>query len=138
VNNHNPEELVGVDVGKTSIGLARGSSLARIAEPLKTVAAADAVATIASLAQDNHATGIVVGLPRGLNGQETEQTTEVRKWVEYAKFQISLPFYWQDEALTSKLAQESTRNKKADEHSRAATIFLQDFLDTPKEEWVRC
>lgn len=120
---HN-EEYIGVDYGSARVGLARGSSLARLAEPLKTVASEDAVKEIAELAKQNQASGIVVGLPRNLSGQETDQTKMVREWVISAKVQIKLPFYWQDEALTSAAA-----GKADDVDATAAALILQDFLD---------
>lgn len=121
-----------MDVGEVRIGLARGSALARIAEPLKIVPAQEALNEISRLIQKNQAGAIVVGLPRGLAGQETAQTRAVKAWVKKAKANINLPFYWQDEAMTSQLAGQDS--SPADE--RAAAIILQDFLNTPGEDRV--
>lgn len=129
---HN-EEFIGVDYGSARVGLARGSSAARLAEPLKTVPADQALAVIGRLASDNNVAGIVVGLPRNLAGDETGQTKTVRQWIDTAKKQIKLSFYWQDEALTSAAAKNSS-----DIDADAAAAILQDFLDTPEEERVRC
>jgi len=136
------EEFIAVDVGESRVGLARGSSLARIAEPLKTVAAKDALKELKAAIQALGATGVVVGLPRGLSGQETPQTRSVKSWAQKAKTEITLPFYWQDEALTSREAAAKLQNPKfkfqiADEHSLAAAIILQDFLDMPTEGRIR-
>lgn len=122
-----------MDYGSVRVGLARGSSAARLAEPLRTVTQPKAIEEIAKLAKDNQAAGVVVGLPRSLGGNETEQTKTVRKWAETAKSAIKLPFYWQDEALTSAAAA-----KARDIDAAAAAAILQDFLDTPEEERVRC
>jgi len=130
---HNNHEFIGVDYGSVRVGLARGSSAARLAEPLKTVPEAEALAKIASQAKANQAVGVVVGLPRSLEGKDTQQTILVRDWVKTAKDKIALPFYWQDEALTSAAA-----SKTDDIDAAAAAIILQDFLDTPEEERVRC
>jgi putative holliday junction resolvase len=124
-------------VGERRIGVARGSSMARIAEPLETVAAEKAIESISALAQKHHSAGIVVGLPRSLDGAETAQTRKIRQWVAQAKTLIELPFYWQDEALTSKVAEEQiARNTGTD--AVAASVILQDFLDTPEGQRVRC
>jgi putative holliday junction resolvase len=126
-----------VDVGDKRIGIARGSSLARLAEPLKTVPATDAWEEIESLALQYGSSGVVVGLPRGLDGQETAQTKKVQDWVIQAKKQLKYSFYWQDEALTSHQAVA----EGADSHivdAQAAAIILQDFLDTPAAQRVRC
>ncbi|HVS78789.1 MAG TPA: Holliday junction resolvase RuvX [Candidatus Saccharimonadales bacterium] len=127
------EEFLGVDVGGARVGIARGSSAAKIAEPLETVPAGEAPARLGELARGNKAAGIVVGLPRSLDGRETVQTRTVRAWVKAAQAKIGLDFYWQDEALTTVSA-----GGGADVDAKAAAIILQDFLDTPKEERVRC
>lgn len=130
---HNqPEEFIGVDVGSKRVGLARGSSKAKIAQPLKVVPSDQAVVELSRLNPD----GIVVGLPRGLEGQETAQTSTVRNWVKQAQNQLKTPFYWQDEALTSVAAEKSAHKEDVD--AIAASVILQDFLDTPIEQRVRC
>lgn len=119
--------------------MARGSDAARLAEPLQTVAADQAVEQLVRLVSQLKAAGIVVGLPRGLDGQDTSQTRYARDWAQRAKAQIELPFYWQDEALTSQKAESlSPQAKSPGSDAEAAAIILQDFLDTPESEWVRC
>jgi putative Holliday junction resolvase len=128
---HN-EEFLGVDVGSARVGIARGSTIAKIAEPIKTVQASQAIDELSTLATQNSTVGIVAGLPRSLSGNETEQTKQVRRWVEEAKKQLDLPFYWQDEALTSQLAEASSGDD-----SKAAALILQDFLNANETERIR-
>jgi putative Holliday junction resolvase len=140
VDSHNNQEFLGVDVGSARIGIARGATAARLAEPLKTVPAAQALAELKKTAAQNGAAGIVVGLPRSLDGTETAQTELVRQWAELAKRELNLAFYWQDEALTSqaagKIQSSKIKHQTADEHSLAAAIILQDFLDTAESDRV--
>jgi putative Holliday junction resolvase len=133
--DHNNQEFLGVDYGSARMGLARGSLAARLAEPLKTVPATRAVDEIKYLIAETNAEGIVVGLPRNLSGNETKQTESVRRWVETAKKQLQLPFYWQDEALTSVAA---AAGDAVDIDAASAAAILQDFLDTPQDQRVRC
>jgi len=135
VDNHKTEEFLGVDVGNVRFGIARGNNAAGLAEPLKTVEASQVVAELKKLAVQNSTTGIVVGLPRDLNGNETAQTEAVRRWVLSAKAEIGLKFYWQDEALTSRQA-EATEPKDAGTDAVAAAIILQDFLDGAENDRV--
>jgi putative Holliday junction resolvase len=128
----NPEEIIGLDIGSARIGIARGSGVAKIAEALKTVPAGNAIEEIKKLNPDI----IVVGLPRSLDGNETDQTAYVRDWVRSAVKQIDKPFYWQDEALTTQAAAASS--DLAGDDAAAAAVILQDFLDTPKDRRVRC
>lgn len=124
--NHNLE-YIAVDVGSARVGIARGASIAKIADPLKTVTAAQAVEEINALAKQCSAHGIVAGLPRNLDGNDTDQTKLVRQWVADAKQKIKLPFYWQDEALTS---------HGTDDDAQAAAVILQDFLNAPEADRV--
>lgn len=138
VDRNRPSDFLGVDVGEAQIGIARGSNLARIAQPLKTVPAAGAVNELKKLVSNGAVAGVVVGLPRNLNGNDTAQTGYVRNWTLAAKTKIGLPFYWQDEALTTreaagKIQNSKTKNQTANEHSLAAAIILQDFLDSAAE-----
>jgi putative holliday junction resolvase len=138
VRHSNPREFIGVDVGTVRVGLARGSDIARIAQPRKTAEAKEAINEIKVLIDTRQIAGLVVGLPRGLDGQDTRQTASVIEWVEKAKNDISLPFYWQDEALSTHSAEQSRIDPKIGADAYAAAVILQDFLDTPEAERVRC
>ena len=129
------EEFLGLDIGSSRIGVARGSSAARLSEPLKTIPAKEAIDELAALVEKYKPAAIVVGLPRNLGGNETDQTDKVRQWVDEAKKSLNLPFYWQDEALTSHLAEvRGTAQNQSD--AAAAAIILQDFLDASKDDRV--
>ncbi|MGH7156663.1 MAG: Holliday junction resolvase RuvX [Candidatus Saccharimonadales bacterium] len=132
MHHNQPEEFLAIDVGSARVGIARGSSAARIAQPLKTVEAKEAIDELRKLLADNKVAAIVAGLPRSLEGNETEQTRYVRDWVKSAKDQIKLPFYWQDEALTTKLTEDQGQPSDA----TAAAMILQDFLDSAEDDRV--
>lgn len=135
VDSPKVEEFLGVDVGSVRVGVARGNSAARLAEPLKTIPAATSIDELEKLAAQNSTAAIVVGLPRNLSGDETAQTKVVRQWVKSAQLRINLPFYWQDEALSSHQA-ETSGSKTAGTDAAAAAIILQDFLDSPENDRV--
>jgi putative Holliday junction resolvase len=134
------KEYLSLDVGLKRTGIARASEMARLAEPLLTVPTTELVKTLKELIKEHDVSAIVVGLPRSINGNETEQTTWVRDFVAHAKNKIDLPFYWQDEALTSQIAQakKAVHKKVHDIDSLAAAIIMQDFLDTPELDRVMC
>ena len=133
-------QLLGLDVGHKRIGVARASSLAMLAEPLRTVPTDGALDKLKELVKEYNAATVVVGLPRNLQGDDTQQTAWVREWVDEAKKQIELPFYWQDEALTSAVAEAELQTHKHshDVDALAAAIILQDFLDSLESERVPC
>lgn len=136
------EQLLGLDVGKIRTGIARASGMARIAEPLITVETADLMKILGELIKEQNYSIIVVGLPRNLEGDETAQTEWVRHWVDKAQKKLATEFYWQDEALTTKIAEAHQLSKdKRSPHgtdAMAAAIILQDFLDTPEAIRMRC
>lgn len=137
MENRNIQEVLGLDVGAVRVGIARGNMAPRIAQPLKTVAADKAIEEVKALIKVHSADAIVVGLPRSLDGNETDQTKQIRNWAKAAQQAINLPFYWQDEALTSQLAEDSSN--KADSlgiDARAAAHILQDFLDSAEDDRV--
>lgn len=132
--------MIGLDVGKVHTGVARASVAAKLAEPLNSVKTVELDEYLLGMTKKNTIESIVVGLPRNLDGQDTAQTDWVREWAKTVKDKFNVPFYWQDEALTSKQAAASklSAKKAVDEHALAAAIILQDFLDAPEAERVAC
>ena len=134
------KQLLSLDVGEKKVGVARASAVARLPEPLGSINTKTALSEIRKMVQKYNIDTIVVGLPRNLNGEDTSQTLFVRDWVVKAKSEFSVPFYWQDEALTSKVAAAiaDTNKHPKDEHSLAAAVILDDFLSAPESERVIC
>lgn len=136
-------QIIGLDLGMSKTGLARASSVARLVEPLNVVPTTGVLATLAELENQQPIEAVVVGLPRNLSGQDTDQTTWVRQWVADAKTTLNTSFYWQDEALTSQLAvgklqTSKFKHQKMGEDAVAAAVILQDFLDSAEANRVRC
>lgn len=131
-------EYIGVDLGMRKSGLARGNSTARLAEPLAVVPTESLVEHLQDLIDDYQASAVVVGLPRGLDGQETQQTKWARAWASEASAKIKTVFYWQDEALSSrraaKIQNSKFKDQSLDEDALAAAVILQDFLNAPESE----
>lgn len=124
-----PRVFIGLDAGAKRIGVATGNDLARLASPL-TIIPVDGqeIPAIAKLVAAHSAVGIVVGLPRGLDGQDTEQTELTRRFGQRLS-NLGVELYWQDEAATSlqAAAESGSRAKYVDD--QAAAIILQDFFD---------
>lgn len=130
--------ILALDVGGRRIGVARAHTLARLPQPLTTILNDQQVfENLQKLAVDEQAVAIVIGLPRGLNGQETAQTQSTRSFCSKLKQQLNLPVYLQDEALTSQKAEKELsasgeRPDKAMIDALAATYILEDFLRQEK------
>lgn len=133
------KEIIGLDLGQKRTGVARASTAARIPEPLFSVDTDQAIATVKNLTKGQDLEAIVVGLPRNLAGDDTDQTRWARKWVDEAKDALPGPLFWQDEALTTHHANVQLSNHKVkDIDAVSAAIILKDFLDTPASKRVPC
>jgi len=118
------------------MGVAIASMEARLAHPLVTIEAEDEHTFIVKLKEliEEHGTQIVVvGLPRGMDGQETNQTRLTREFARRLKEEAKVKIYLQDEAGTSLQAEEELQAKKqpypkGDIDKLAATLILHDWL----------
>lgn len=130
-------KLIGLDIGTKRIGVAKADSSTRIAVPYSAI---DVDGTefdkIASLARAWAIDSFVLGLPRSNEGNETQQSKYVRQFAKELKATLpNAKICFQDESLTSVEAEKRLKKrkkgyKKADIDSEAATIILQDFLET--------
>lgn len=132
----NINAVLALDVGTKRIGVAVADMTARLPRPLTTLSNDIKIfETIAMTAQTENAQAVVVGLPRGLDGQETEQTLFTREFAKELENRTGLNVYLQDEAVTSELAEHELFAKrkaysKADVDALAATFILDDFLQS--------
>lgn len=126
--------ILALDVGTKRIGVAASDLNVRLPQPLTTLQADNNPAQqLQDLVNREGAVGLVIGLPRGLDGQETAQTQLVRTFAEELKSHVDLPQYWQDEAVTSRQAEEELKSRgkpyqKGDIDALSATYILEDFL----------
>jgi putative Holliday junction resolvase len=126
--------IAALDVGEVRIGVATAHSIARIATPLTTLHNDDTILRqLQELCRKERITRIVVGLPRGLNGQSTAQTARVEAFAKRLEQSLVVPISWQDEALTSVQATSELEHRgrsysKGDIDALAATYILEDYL----------
>lgn len=130
--------IIALDVGDRRIGVAVANLEARMASPLITLDRqqhADIFNRINELIIEHHAHAIIVGLPRGMEGQETRQTAIARQFASDFEQTCSKPVYLQDEAGTSLAAKDELNAlkqsyQKGDVDKLAATYILRDWLET--------
>ena len=138
--------VVGLDIGDKRIGVAISDLTRTLARPVGVlrpsgldVDALDVVAhEIARLAaEDDGVSGIVVGLPRRLDGSPTDMTPRVEQFARRLESKTSLPVALQDERLSSweaesrlALRDKDWRSRKAKLDAAAAAVILQDYLDS--------
>ncbi len=131
----NKKTYLGLDIGQKRIGVAVGDSIGRIAQPLATLTVDGAeFSALQKAANDHDATDIVIGLPRNQSGDPTSQTHHTLAFANELAKHVQLPQHWQDESVTSVLAEDRLKKRKkpyskADIDAEAASIILQDFLE---------
>lgn len=135
-----PSSVLALDVGDKRIGVAVASLAARLPRPLVTLErqADDLLDILSGILETEQAAVLVVGLPRGLAGQDTGQTAATETFIAELRQRFSVPIETQDEALTSHKAEQelTARNKpfkKGDIDALAATYILEDWLEAHKE-----
>lgn len=127
--------VLALDVGEKRIGVARGDTDVRLASPLTTVLVdGDEFAAIRKLYNAEQATQLVIGYPRNQSGEATKQTAYVEQFVDRLTAVEPLPVVYQDESLTSVLAEAQLKAhrrpyNKEDIDALAAALILQDYLE---------
>lgn len=130
----NSGNILALDVGTVRIGLAIASAETRLPRPLTTLSSGESFSEqLISLIDKEVVTCLVIGLPRGLDGQETSQTGLVRDFAKDIDKLVTLPIYFQDEALSSARAKTELQARKkpyakSDVDALAATFILEDYL----------
>ncbi len=125
-----------LDVGSRRVGVALASYGARMPQPLLTIDRLDTPEIYTKLIElfEKHSVDtVVVGLPRGMEGQETAQTASALAFAAELKKACDLEICMQDEAVTSLEAEEELKARKkpyqkGDIDKLAATIILRDWL----------
>jgi putative Holliday junction resolvase len=126
--------VLALDVGNRRVGIAVASLIARLPSPLTTLEQGEKFFDeLRAIVERESVSDFVVGLPRGLEGQSTEQTVETASFAKLLKEHFDLPVHFQDEAVTSRQAESelqarSANYTKADIDALAATYILEDWL----------
>ncbi|MEP7361050.1 MAG: Holliday junction resolvase RuvX [Chloroflexota bacterium] len=100
--------LLAIDVGEKRIGIALADTATGSVKPLNTIRRAEAVrdaTTLATLAREQGATELVLGLPLNADGSEGEQARRTRDWAASIAPNVDMPIGWRDERNTSERAE---------------------------------
>lgn len=131
--------LIGIDAGTKTLGLALSDVTRMIASPLETIMrtkfAADA-ARLFTLCNEHACAGLVLGMPRNLDGSEGPRAQATRALARNLNRLSTLPILLWDERLTTALAErmlieaDQTRKRRGEVIDKlAATLILQSALD---------
>ncbi|MGE5559847.1 MAG: Holliday junction resolvase RuvX [Chloroflexota bacterium] len=131
---------LGLDVGDRTIGVAVSDPLGITAQGIEVIrrrtAEAD-FARLAELAREYGVGGIVVGLPRNMNGTIGPRGEQARAFAAECRERLGLPVREWDERLSTVSAQRSLLEADVSRAGRrkvvdmvAASIILQNFIDS--------
>ena len=134
--------LLAIDYGERRIGLAVSDPTGTIASPaghiLRRPGKRPPIAELERRAAELQAEALVVGLPLDGDGNETPRSTDARKVGDELSRRTGLPVRYVDERFTTAQALNairemgaSTRGRKGDVDSLAATVLLQHALALP-------
>jgi len=121
--------VLALDYGSARCGCALSDPTGTLATPIDVVerpATRRGFARVVELVRDRGAERIVVGLPLGLSGADTDQTREARAWAARLAAAVPVPVELYDERFTTAIAARS--GDRASEDSRAAAVLLEDWL----------
>lgn len=130
--------VLAIDYGDKRIGLALSDPLKIIASPFKTIRNDNKdnfIKLIEGIIIKEDVELIIIGLPLGMSGQITDQTTKVKFFSEKLSL-IGITIKYVDERWSSIAAKRSiqeqgikTGHNKQLVDQTAAAIFLQQYLD---------
>ena len=134
--------VLGIDFGLKRIGLAFSDPGNTIAFPGPTITGSEeeCIAAIVQEAESRAATEIVVGLPKHMNGGESDMSARAGEFAEKLRRAATATVITWDERLTSVQAERAMlsgdltrakRKKRID--SLAAQLMLQSYLDSRHE-----
>ena len=129
--------VLALDYGSARCGCALSDptgTLATPIDPIERPATRRGFARLTELVRDRDVERVVVGLPLGLSGADTEQTREARAFAERLADAVDVPVEMYDERFTTAIAQRAPIDPRTSEDSRAAAILLADWLSRRARE----
>ena len=122
--------VLALDYGSARCGCAVSDPTGILATPIEVVEqprSKPGLARLAELVAELGAEKVVVGLPVGLSGDDTDQTREARSFADSLRGRVSVPVEMYDERFTTAIAARTGGSSTA-EDSRAAAVLLEDWL----------
>jgi putative Holliday junction resolvase len=125
--------VLALDYGSARCGCALSDptgTLATPIDPIERPATRKGFARVVDLVRDRGAERVVVGLPLGLSGADTDQTREARAWADRLAAAVPVPVELYDERFTTAIAAREfgPHPPRTSEDSRAAAVLLEDWL----------
>jgi len=132
--------ILAIDYGKKRTGIAVTDTMQIIASGLTTVPTHELLAFLLNYIKEESVERIIVGMPKQMNNEESENAKRIKPFVHVLKKQLpDIPVEFVDERFTSVLAHRTMLEaglKKKDRQNKAlvdevsATIILQSYMES--------
>ena len=132
--------IIGLDFGTVRIGIAISDSDRVLASPLETYtrqSQSQDATYFQQLVEREEVVGIVVGLPVHMSGDESSISQVTRTFAAWLQEVTRLPIVFQDERMTSALAEQAlqmgsltSKKRKKRRDMLAAQMILSAFLES--------
>ena len=133
-------KIMGIDYGKSRIGLAVSDIMGLVANPLKTVSEKHFPSQVSAVAEEVKKIApskIVIGLPKNMDGTEGESAALAREFGEKLSAETGVPHVFLDERLTTVSAHKmlnemnvnGSKKRRGVVDTLSAVIILQNYLD---------
>ena len=133
-------KIIGLDYGSKRVGIAITDDLKIIASPLQTIHSKELLSFLKEKQQNDDIEALVIGLPKGLRGEDTDSTQQVLELKIHLERQFpDWNIHLVDERFTSKMAGQAMLSGNLPKSKRAekgmvdkisASIILRSFLDS--------
>lgn len=125
-------KILGIDYGRSKVGVAAGDSITKLVEPLQTVPNLQFTTyNLQTIINNQNTEKIIIGLPFG------QMDEEVKSFGEKLKKETNLPVEYFDETLSTQDAQRvliesggKRKRRKEKEDAVAAALMLQYYLES--------
>ena len=134
--------IIAIDYGRKRTGLAASDTLQMIANGLGTVPSGEVVQYLSDYVRKEPVDAFVVGLPKQMNNEPSENMKYVEAFVSHLKRTIpNIPVVYYDERFTSVLAHRAMlegglkKKKRQDKglvDEISAVIILQAYMESKK------
>lgn len=125
--------FLGLDVGEKRVGMALANDIAKMPSPLDIISPDELTNNLLKIISQHDVQKIIIGLPKRIDGTDSEQTTKIRAFASILKEQTNIEIDFADEALTSRDARDLIANTKKYKHRKyyddlSACYILEEYL----------
>jgi putative Holliday junction resolvase len=137
--------ILAIDYGEKNFGLAISDSKGIVASPLEVVSITKnrnlqtVIQEIVKIAQENRATRILVGKPQSFTDEQKKTEEKIENFIELLGKATDTEIITWDESFSTTSAQnmltslgQNSRSSRGKIDKIAATVFLQEFLNSKK------